>query len=167
MAKKLAFDALEEEGEVDELELTLNKEVYRVLRPTSGQIALLVLAFDAESTGAETARSLLNFYEAISVQEYDEYDDEGYGIAGTERKTAKDAVKATLRNPKIPDSLERMIELTEKVVEVFTGNPTKQPTDYMPSQRTGGRNSTGSRPRPASTRSRSPRPGSATGSSRS
>jgi hypothetical protein len=167
MTKKLVFDALEEEGELEDLDLTLNGTTYPLSKPTTGQIAILMAAFSEETPAPDMAKAILDFYRNLSIQAYQEYDEEDEGVPGTELPTAYDAVRGILRNPRIPDSLEQMIRLTEKVVELVTGNPTKRPADYLPSQRNGGSNSTGQRRRPASTRSRSPRPGSATGSTRS
>lgn len=164
MPKKLVFDALEDEGELDEIELTLNGTTVSVFRPTSGQVAIMMAAFSDESTAANGAQALLSFYRNISVVEYAETDDDGFGVPGSELPTAHDLVKAFLSNPRIGNSLERMMELTEKVIEAFSGNPTKSPTDYLPSRQTGGRSSTASRRQATSTRSRSPRPASATGS---
>jgi hypothetical protein len=167
MTKKLLFDAREEEGELDDLELTLNGRVYGLSKPTSGQVTMLMAAFADDVPAPEMAKALLDFYRNVSIQDYAEYDEEGEGVPGTELDTAYIAVKGILNNPRIPDSLEQVSELTEKIVEVVTGNPTKQPTDYLPSRRSGGQSSTGQRRKPASTRSRSVPPASATGSTRS
>lgn len=167
MTKKLVFDAREEEGELEDLDLTLNGTTFALNKPTTGQIAILMAAFAEETPAAEMAKAILDFYRDLSIPEFGEYDDEtALGVPGTELPTAYDEVKKILRNPRIPDSLEQMMSLTEKVVETVTGNPTKRPTDYLPSRGNGGSSSTASRRRPASTRSRSPQAGSATGSTR-
>jgi hypothetical protein len=164
--KKLTFDAKEDEGEVDDLELTLNGRKVYVQKPTTGQVTIMMAAFAEDVPAPEAAKALLDFYKDISIRDYAEWDEEkDEGIPGTELPTAYDEVRAVLRNPKVTDSLEQMMDLTEKVIEAFTGNPTKPPTDYLPSRRSGGRSSTARRP--ASTRSRSRRPGSATGSTAS
>ena len=117
-------------------------------RPTTGQTALMMSAFSGDSSVADGTHALLNFYRNIT-------EDDGYA-----------AIKGMLENPNIPDSLEQLMDLTEAVIEEFTGNPTKQPTDYLPSRQTGGRNLTATRRRPGQTPSRSRRVGSATGSTR-
>lgn len=149
MVKKMIFDALEQEGEADSVELHLNGEIHQVYRPTSGQVAIMMAAFGEDASVADGAASILHFYRNIM-------EPEGYA-----------AIKSILNNPRIPDSLERVMELTQDVIEEFTGNPTKQPTDYLQSQKSAGQNSTASRRAPASTRSRSLPAGSATGSTRS
>jgi hypothetical protein len=165
--KKLAFDALEDQGEVDDLELTLNGGTYMVSKPTSGQIAIMFAAFAEDVPAPEAAKAIIDFYKNISIPEYEEYDEDDMPVEHSKLPTAADAVKEVLRNPRIKDSLEQMITLTEKVIEAFTGNPTKRPTDYLPSQKRTGQNSTATRRAPASTRSTSPRAASATGSTRS
>lgn len=150
MVRKLAFDVQEEDGEADSIEVALSTgQKFLVYQPTTGQSALMMSAFSDDSAMTDAAKAILDFYKDIT-------EPEGYEI-----------IRDFLRNPRIPDSLEKLIDLTEKVIEAFTGNPTKQPTDYLPSRQSGGQSSTGSRQRPASTRSRSPRTASATGSTRS
>ena len=149
MVKKLVFDAQEAEGEADSIELTLNGTTHIVYRPTTGQTALMMASFSDENDGSAGMAGILAFYKDIM-------EPEGYL-----------AIKALLRDPRVPDSLEQVMELTEQVIEAFTGNPTKQPTDYLPSRQSGGRSSTASRRQPASTRSSSPQRASATGSTRS
>lgn len=149
MPRKLVFDAQEDSGEVEDLELTLNGEKHTVYKPTTGQSALMMAAFAEDVPATESAKAILDFFKNIT-------EDDGYA-----------AIKGILENPNIPDSLEQVMDLTEKVIETFTGNPTKQPTDYLPSRQTGGQNSTVSQRKPASRRSGSPQRGSATGSTRS
>jgi hypothetical protein len=165
MANKLIFDAREDEGEVDDLELTLNGSKFRIFRPTSGQVAIVSAAMSGEGGNVGTAtKALLTFYKNIAEVQYEEYDDEGYGVEGTELPGADAAIKAMLENPRISDSFEQVMRLTEQVIESFTGNPTKRPTDYLPPQRSTGRSSTASRRQPASPRSTSRPRASATGS---
>lgn len=146
--KKIILQAQESTEEARTLELDLAGETYTVWEPTSGQIALVAEALESNDMGAAT-KGLKDFWRGLT-------DDDGYK-----------AVIAVLANPNIPDSLEQVAQATRDVVEAFTTVPTKQPSDYLPSQKSTGQTSTAQRRQPGSTRSRSPQPGSSTTSTRS
>jgi len=149
MTRKVKFEVEESNDVADDIEVQFSTgQTIRVWEPTNGQIALLLAAFSEESESTDSANSILTFYKNIT-------DADGYKV-----------VKDFLANPDIPNSFEQLVRLTNLVIEEFTGNPTKQPTDYLPSRRSSGQNSTARPQRRASTPARSRRSGSATGSTR-
>lgn len=150
MTRKVSFNVESDDTVADDIEVQFSTgEVIRVWEPTSGQIALMLGAFSEDSESTDSAHAILQFFKNIT-------EPEGYRV-----------VKDFLANPAVPNSLEQLVRLTNIVIEEFTGNPTKQPADYLPSRRGTGQSSTAQPQRRASTRARSPRAASATSSTRS
>lgn len=144
--RKFEFDVEETDNELDQIEynIAVLDEPLVIYRPTSGQLALLAAAFTDSAVFSESTAAVMRFFKGVT-------DDIGFA-----------QIMWILENPRIPKSLEQVVGLAQDVMEKFSGNPTKQPSDYLPSQRATGQSSTATRRRTGSTPSPSRRAGSAT-----
>jgi hypothetical protein len=105
--------------------------------PTSGQISVALIGASDMATSVEAAAATINFFFSL----LDDEDVTHY--------------KRRLFDREDPFGPETIGELIEMLMEEWSARPTKQPTDYAPSQRSGGQRSTPTRHRAAaSTRSR-------------
>lgn len=141
------FDFEVDEGERDFISYTLtnvSEEPVIFYRPTPGQLANFASAFSEDASFPDQMAAIKRFFRNIT-------DEEGY-----------DVILDVIEDPRMKDAVGALVQLQREIVERFTKNPTKRPSDYLPPQSSGGRSSTATRRVTASTRSRSPRAGSAT-----
>lgn len=112
--------------------------------PTEGQIAAMLSGASDMSSTSEKVASALNFFFSVLHD-----DDVAY-------------FKRRLFDRDDPFGAGEIAEIVAWLVEEWAGRPTKQPSDYTPSQQNGGPRSTGQRRHKASTHSSSGQIASAT-----
>jgi len=102
--------------------------------PTEGQIALLLAGSSDMSSTPEMVASGINFFMSLIVRQ----DDIRY-------------FKRRLLDRDDEFGADEVSEIIKWLVEEWTARPTKSPSDFTPSQRNGGRKSTGHRQHKVST----------------
>lgn len=99
--------------------------------PTAGQLAVAMAdaaGYNEDSTGAASS---INFFFSLLEEEDADY------------------FRARLFDRKDPFGIEEIGELSKDLMAEWAATPTKQPSDYLPSQSSDGQKSTGRRPRAA------------------
>lgn len=137
---RIAFDIGETLKEEDLDFITVDWPIppaqsFEVWKPSNGQIALA--GATASRGGAQALAAVLDMFDAI-------FPPEGYR-----------RIVAYLNDPRYPNSETKVIDFFFDLMRRFTGNPTGSPSGSTPSSQSGGRTSTASTKRPASTRSSS------------
>jgi hypothetical protein len=147
MSKEFTLAVQEANGQVDEtLPFTMqgdDTQLYAFV-PTEGQMVLLVGAMNEYSSADQQAAVVLDVFWSL-----------------LEDNTAK-VIRGRLRDREDTFGLADVMNIIEWIVEESAARPTQSSLASTPSRATSGHLSTGGAPRRASTRSRSPRPVSAT-----
>lgn len=142
------------------LSFKVDDATFVALPPTQGEFAMLMLGATDISTAVETIGNAINFFFAVLDDEWSEppedEDDDG------KRINAAKYLKRRLFDRRDGFDAEDIMQIVEWQVESWSGRPTKQPSDFKQSQRSGGRKSTAHARHAARTRSSSGQTASAT-----
>lgn len=142
-AKAAADDPDAVEAEV--ITFQVDGREIEMLPPSEGQVAILLAGASDMSSGTEMIASSINFFMSLLAHPKD--------VTYFKRRLLD-------RNDEF--GAENIAQIVEWLVEEWTARPTKQPSDFTPSQQSGGRKSTGHKRHAASTRSSSVPTASAT-----
>ena len=142
-AKAAADDPDAAEAEV--IRFKVDGRDIEMLPPSEGQVAILLAGASDLSSTPETVASAINFFMSLLRNRED--------ITYFKRR---------LLSHDDNFGADQVAEIVQWLVEEWTARPTKQPSDYMPSQQSGGARSTGQRRHRASTHSSSGQTVSAT-----
>jgi len=138
----------EEDGEVEAevLEFTLADEEFVADKATTSQVALIAAA--TEDGGVAMIAAVMRFLEGVLQDD---------GFSRLRKLVAQGRVPLELL---IGGDEENEQGIVDWIVDKSSDRPTKPPTDYLPSRKTGGQRSTGRVPGKGSVRSASPSPAS-------
>lgn len=140
-----AAEATEDDNDAvvgEDIPFVLDGEEYTAYAPTSGQMGMILAT--AGGGGAEATGAIINFV---------------FSVLGDEAH-AKLRRRMFDRDDRF--GLENILEMFESFVEEWTARPTKQPSDFKPSLKSGGRKSTRAAHGKGSSRSSSARTASTT-----
>lgn len=118
-------------GEPVEIELDDRKITF--IPPTTGQWAVTMAGSSDPESPAEMIATQINFFFSM-------LDDEDVSY-----------FRHRLFDREDPFDVDNIAEIIEYLMEEWTARPTKQPSDYLPSQSNGGKKSTARRPHAVST----------------
>jgi hypothetical protein len=124
---------------------------------TEGQIALILAALSDTSGALNGIATVINFFfSLLDPDRLDVDDEEDDDFQAVVRRLDDDVryFKLRLLDSKDPFDGGDIVDIVVHLIEEWTGNPTKQPSDFMQSQKSGGQKSTAKRRSTASTRSR-------------
>jgi hypothetical protein len=137
MALKEFTTAAKEAGEGtvggDPLTFTVDGEQWTAYPPTGGQLALVMAAQAEHSSVVEKIAGLVNFLDSILDED------------------AVASYRARLMDRDDPFDFDNVEAIVEWLMEEWSARPTKQPSDYRPPQRRGGRRLTATPPSVAAT----------------
>lgn len=108
----------------DPLEFSLDGKVLRAFRPTEGQLALLMAAVSRHTSEATKVAGAIDFF--VSIMDQDSYT----------------YLADRLMSREDPIGLEQITEVTQWIIEEWSGRPTPSPSVSTPSQSPDGQNST-------------------------
>lgn len=111
-------------AKVDGREITFNP-------PTEGALAVLLAASAGLMPDMEAAANFINFFFSLVDDKDSRY------------------LRQKLFSEEDPFGMEEIKDITMWLIEEWSARPTKSPSDYMQSQRSGGQKSTQRRPRAA------------------
>lgn len=92
-------------------------------KPGSGQLAVLIATTANHSSEVEQVAGIINFFASV-------LDDQSHHYLVQKLLDRRD-----------PFGISEVTEIMEAMVEEWTGDPTKQPSDYLPSRKPGGQKS--------------------------
>jgi hypothetical protein len=140
--KEFTTAAKATEGDVEavvgeDLTFLLDGDEYTAYAPTSGQLGMVMSSAGSGHVSATAA--VINFV---------------FSVLG-DRDAAH--LRERMFDRTDPFGVEQILEIFEYVIEEWTGRPIKQPSDFKPSHKSGGRKSTRAAAATVSTRSSSAR----------
>lgn len=109
------------------IQVTVDEREVTFYPPTEGQLAVFFAGASDSSSQVNAVASTINFFFSLLDD-----DDIRY-------------FKVRLFNRKDPFDAENIVEIVEYVIGEWSARPTKQPSDFMPSQSNTGRTSTARR----------------------
>lgn len=130
-----ARSAPEEAPAGEPLDVEIDGRKVTLLPPTTGQLAIAMIGGGDMATQGEQIATSINFF---------------FGLL--EEKDAK-FFRRRLFDRDDSFDVEQIADICEYATEEWFGRPTKQPSDFLPSQHGSGKKSTAKRHKAASTRS--------------
>jgi hypothetical protein len=123
---------------------------------TEGQISLILAALSDTSGTLNGISTVINFFFSLldSDQLEGDGEDDEDDLARVRAQLDSDVryFKLRLLDPHDPFDGGDICDIVLYLIEEWTARPTRKPSDFMPSQKSGGQKSTGRRPAAASTR---------------
>jgi len=114
----------DENGAPAPVEFKIDDHVATAYYPGDGQFAVLMAMTDSRTTMQEQIAGVLNFFDSV----LDEH--------------TQIVIRRRLLDRTDPFDVFKVQDILMWLVSEWSGRPTKQPADYLPSQRSGGRKST-------------------------
>lgn len=116
---------------------------------TEGQIALILAALSDTSGTLNGIATVINFFFSLldptKLEVQDGEDDSGLADAMSKLDSDIRYFKLRLLDGNDPFDGGDVIDIVSYLIEEWTAHPTKQPSDFMPSHKNGGRKSTARR----------------------